>query len=329
MNTSFIITGGAGRVACSIPALEKYHRLNPYDDFNIIVHAWESLFWSHPLLQSRTYQAMQKGNFEQLIRHTRVVIPEPYQVHGFYNQRMNLIQAFDEQINNTDDHSDLNMNYLHLSDIELAASFEMLDKFKTEQKKKKVILFQPFGSSVRMINQVPMDQSNRSLTSNNSFRLISEMNKYALVLNASPPNFRHSQDTYSMFFDDPNANYFRRLMAFVYHCDYFVGCDSVGQHIARAFNKPGLVIMGATDEINYSYPEHFTVYRKPDRSPAYSPWRLSDVDVEFADRMNSGIMDFNQKEISDILGIIRKDVIGVPESAPLVPSALRSSINYN
>ena len=55
MNTTFIIDGGAGRVINSIPALEKYYKLNPEDDFNIIVHGWESVFWSNSKLQKRVF----------------------------------------------------------------------------------------------------------------------------------------------------------------------------------------------------------------------------------------------------------------------------------
>jgi len=54
-NTTFIITGGAGRVIAAVPALEKFARLNPDDDFKVLVYGWESLFWSHPLLQDRTF----------------------------------------------------------------------------------------------------------------------------------------------------------------------------------------------------------------------------------------------------------------------------------
>ena len=50
-NTTFVISGGAGRVVTAIPALEKYHRQNPDDDFKVLVHGWIDLFWSHPLLQ--------------------------------------------------------------------------------------------------------------------------------------------------------------------------------------------------------------------------------------------------------------------------------------
>ena len=36
MNKTFIINGGAGRVISAIPALEKFHRKNPENDFKVL-----------------------------------------------------------------------------------------------------------------------------------------------------------------------------------------------------------------------------------------------------------------------------------------------------
>lgn len=321
-NTTFIITGGAGRVVCAMPALEKYARLNPDDDFQIIVHGWESLFWSHPVLQNRTIGAHQKGTFDLRIKNTNVVIPEPYQVYGFYNQELHLAEAFDQEINQTNDHSDLNYNCLYLSEIEREGAKELIEKYKSEKKKKKAVVFQPYGSGVDIINKKPIDRSNRSLPQDCSLKLIQEMAKSAVVLNASKPEHRSRSDTFSVKFDEPNIDYFRRLIGLIYHCDYFVGVDSVGQHIARAFNKPSLILMGATHETNYTYPNEFDIYRKADRIPLYSPWRLSDVDVEFADRTNDGIMNFDSDDMKNILEIIAKNLGTTQADSDVTPKGL-------
>jgi hypothetical protein len=62
--------------------------------------------------------------------------------------------------------------------------------------------------------------------------------------------------------------------------------------------------MGGTCDENYAYPNHSTVIRKEDRTPVYSPWRLSDIDIEFSDRANDGIMEFTDDEFSDILNLV-------------------------
>lgn len=306
-NTTFIINGGAGRVICAIPALEKYAKLNPQDDFRVIVHGWESIFWSHPTLQHRTFGAHQKGTFEQHIKNARVMAPEPYHNQRFYNQKINLIQAFDEEINHTQDHKDLNLNCLHLSQYEIQKTQEFIERLKQEKKKRKVIVFQPFGSGAEIINNQVIDKSNRSLRMCDYVKIIQQLQNDCVILYASAPECRSNKDNISITFDHMHP-YHRTLMSMIYHCDLFVGCCSVGQHVARAFNAPGLVIMGGTNEKNFSYPEHFTIYRKNNRKPVYVPWRLSEIDCEFADRENNGLMSFDDKEIDEIISIIKKEI---------------------
>ena len=101
MNKTFIINGGAGRVVAAIPALEKFARWNPHNDFKIFVYGWESLFWSHPLLQARTYSIGQKGVFNDYIKNSELMIPEPYERRSYYSQSKSLAEVFDEEINNT------------------------------------------------------------------------------------------------------------------------------------------------------------------------------------------------------------------------------------
>lgn len=307
MNTTFLIDGGAGRVINSIPALEKYEKLNPNDDFKVIVHGWESVFWSHPTLQKRVFGAHQKGNFEHIIKDNRIVSPEPYRNHNFFNLRINLVEAFDEEINNTEDHSDLNYTCLYLAASEKARSKEHVDNLKNQHKKTKMIVFQPFGSSAELLGKNVHDKSNRSMESDDYFKLVQSLSTDAVIFYASQPQLRHKNDNISISFDEI-PGYHRTLMCLISNCDYYVGCCSVGQHVARAFNKPGLILMGGTNELNFSYSNHFKIYRKKNRTPKYIPWRLSDVDCEFADRENEGLMKFTTDELNEIISIIKTDL---------------------
>jgi hypothetical protein len=309
MNTTFIITGGAGRVTASIPALEKYHRLNPKDNFSVIVHGWESLFWSHPILQKRTFGAHQKGLFDSIIRKNKIVSPEPYHLNNFFNQRISLIEAFDEIINKTKKHDDLSKKpNLYLTEFEHSLTKDWLTHLKTEQKKRKIVLFQPFGSSVQAINKQPIDPSNRSLELKDYMTIVKSMEKDAVILFASHPQFRHPQDTYTVSFDDRPSPYLRTLMSIAANADLFVGIDSVGQYVARAFDLPGIVIMGATNDINFSFPDFFTIFRNKDKKPIYSPWRLIDTECEFSDRENDGIMKFSEEQMKELTGLISQSL---------------------
>jgi hypothetical protein len=78
--------------------------------------------------------------------------------------------------------------------------------------------------------------------------------------------------------------------------------------MARSFDKPGAIFMGSTFEKNVTYPNHFKIFRKPDRSPVYSPIRVGGVDSEFTDRLNDGIMTFSKAELKHWCNIINHDI---------------------
>ena len=83
----FSIDGGAGRAICAIPALEKYARLHPDEDWNIIIGGWDTLYFGNPLLQERTYSMDLKGIFKNLIKDSQIIHPEPYTLWQYYNQQ--------------------------------------------------------------------------------------------------------------------------------------------------------------------------------------------------------------------------------------------------
>lgn len=309
MNTVFILNGGAGRVVCSIPAFEKYAKLNPEDDFKIVVHGWDMFFWSNPILQDRVYNANQKGLFDFVIKPSRTIMVEPYHVHEFYNEQISLVEAFDVFINNTHDHSDLKTSgYLYLSTYEKEAARQYIAEEKCKKNKKYCVVTQPYGSGVEILNNKLHDDTNRSIKHDHYMQIVNHLEKDSVVLYASHDNFKNSSDTITVSFDGthPTLPFFRLMMALISECDYFIGCDSVGQHIARAFNKRGLVIMGSTIDKCFTYPEHFSIYRS--RKPKYFPWRLAEPDAMFSARANDGMMEFTEEQKAEINNIIDREL---------------------
>ena len=77
--------------------------------------------------------------------------------------------------------------------------------------------------------------------------------------------------------------------------DLFLGCDSVGQHIAHAVGTPVVAVMGSTFGVNVSYPEEemFDVLDMGEGLRQYDPIRIC-PDEESA-RLNDGIMAMNDK----------------------------------
>lgn len=309
MDTTIILNGGAGRIIAAIPALEKFARLNPENNFKVLVHGWESLFWSHPLLQNRTFSVGQKGIFEQYIRKNKVISPEPYYSYGYYNQLLSLAEAFDEEINKTEDHSDLDNAKLYISKPEQNSIRKIIQEYKEKHKKNKVLVVQPYGSGIGIVNNRPYDSSHRSLDVDDYLALVkklSHQNKDLLIFYFGDKAFKHPGDSVSVYFDEINTD-LRFYLSLISECDYFVGVDSVGQHMAHALNKPGLIVMGSTLEKNVSYPDYFTFFRNGIQ-PEYSPIRLSGLDCEFADRMNNDVMNFTDEQLTELAATINRNM---------------------
>jgi hypothetical protein len=304
MNTTFLLSGGAGRIIAAIPALEKYHRLNPHDDFRVVIYGWESLYWNHPLLQSRTYGVGTKGVFDNVVKQNRIVSPEPYHVFGYYNQTLSMAEAFDEVINGTDDHSDLDKPNLYLHSSEVLSARRMIQEALQQRNKKKFIVYQPYGSGIQMVNNRPHDPSGRSLDVDDALRLGRLMSQDAVVLYFGPNEYIHPADDFMLNARNIPGVDLRFFMAMTSQANAFVGVDSVGQHMAKSFNLPGLIIMGSTFEVNVSYPKHFKFYRSGIK-PTYSPIRIGGIDSDFADRANDGIMNFTSNQIEEMHRVVR------------------------
>lgn len=303
MKTVFMIDGGAGRAIASIPAFIKYNKTN--SDFRILVSGWDTLYWGIPELQDKVFNPDQKGAFEQfLLDADRVISPEPYRVPGYFKQEKSLAEAFDYLINETDDHSDLGVPILKTNRNEELQAANFMQQVKQQQQKQKTVVIQPFGRSMEKPNEnVLLDQSSRSINPDTYLKLVKKLStKYNLILFAEK-NFWMEQDTYTM---KPESD-LRMWSAFIDAADYFIGCDSVGQHMARALNKPGTVILGSTFAINTTYPNYFNIIER-DTPKVYSPIRISGLEGHLADRINESTVEFTDEEINKMYESIVKDI---------------------
>jgi len=306
MKKAIFIDGGAGRVIAAIPALLKLVKNNPDDDIRIFVSGWDTLIWGIPELQNITHSPDVKGNFESRIKDVDVTLsPEPYRLPSYYNLKTSLVEAFDEIINETNDHSDLEPPKLVLSKMEEKQAAGMIAQVKSEQQKQKTIVIQPYGRSAQRVDQVDIiDQSSRSLEPHIYLKLVKKLStKYNLIF-FGEEQFHHPEDSYTF-----KANIDLRGWASVIEsADYFVGCDSVGQHMARALNKPGTVIIGSTFPINTTYPDYFNIYEKKNVVKEYSPIRISGFESHLVDRINDRCMEFNDSEIDELYKSIVMDI---------------------
>ena len=304
MKKIFWIDGGAGRIIAAIPALIKYSKLNPNSDWAILAGAWDFLLWGIPELQDRVYNVDNKGVFDNIVKNCDVIVtPEPYRNPAYFRQEISLSQGFDREINNTTDHSDLLPPVMIFNHQELSVAKHTIQQLKSVQKKQKTIVFQPFGRGAKLDNDSVVDDESRSLSSSDYLKLVKKLSvKYNMIF-FGEPEFQLQSDSYA-------AKYtcdLRQWGALIAEADYFIGVDSVGQHMARAVGTPGTVIFGSTFPINTSYPDYFQILDRP-INKKYTPIRIAGVDVSLSNRLNESTVKFTDKELNDIYSSIVNDI---------------------
>lgn len=306
MKTIFYVDGGAGRVIAAIPALLKYGRLNPTADWNVVIPAWDALLWSIPELQDRTYGADTKGLWDNIVSKADVIYtPEPYRVPAYFRQEISLVEAFDQEINNTMDHSDLGIPRLVFNKAEEKWAANTVADVKQQQQKAKTIVVQPFGRGATLDRADVVDNASRSLSPDAYISLVKKLSVNYNMVFFGEPQLQIVTDTFTVKL--PNTTDLRMWAALIECADYFVGVDSVGQHMARAVGTPGTVIFGSTFPVNTSYPDYFQIIEKSGEKK-YSPIRITGLDSVLADRYNDRMMDFDENEIIDMYNKIVADI---------------------
>lgn len=303
MSTVICIDGGVGRTITAIPALLKYAKRHPKEEWYITVAGWDFMYWGIPELQKRTFNPETKGVFENVFWNAdRVITPEPYKVPKYYRHEISLAEAFDLEINGTDDHSDLPDLTFKPSYAEILKGKEHIHKAKCAQGKEKTIIIQPYGSTAALYPIGVFDDSLRSIPQAMYMTLIDKLMKdYNVIF------FGHGElydgKTYR---PDPDMT-LREWAAAIAEADYFIGCDSCGQHFARAMKKPATVVIGGTHEKNISYPDHFQIIKRHmPLEPA--PMRISWTQPHLANRLNEARIDFTYEEIEETYKAIVKAI---------------------
>lgn len=304
---AFFINGGAGRVICSIPAFEKY--AETHDDFIIVCEGGTDFYKGHPTLHDKVFDNWHKGLFENEIKHRDCVSPEPYREWHYYNQKCSLAQAFDIIINELDQPRDLSKPTIILDKSEIVQGFNIIEEIKAGTGKDKVLVVQPFGRSIeQMGSDFIIDKTSRSFSLNNIVQIINELKKdYAIVI-MSEIHFplEENEDKSKYKVARPQIPDMRTWAGVINAADHFLGCDSMGQHIARALDKTATVVTGSTYPINISYPNHpdFDIIDVGENRRVYSPIRIA-ID-EVSDRFNDESMELTKEQTKQIIDSVKK-----------------------
>ena len=308
---AFFVNGGAGRVISSIPAFEKY--AETHDDFVIVCEGGTDFFKGHPTLDDKVYDHWHKRVFQEHIKHRDCESPEPYRVWHYYNQKCNLAQAYDMEINGLEEPRELPKPTIHLNKSEVIAAYNIVEEIKSVTKKDKVLVIQPFGRSVEQMGEFIADPTSRSMSLTGVVDIINALKKDYAVVVMSELHFPVEENEEKYPIARPQISDMRVWAGVIEIADHFLGCDSMGQHIARAFDKTATVVIGSTYPENISYPGHkdFDIIDVGDGRREYAPIRIA-MD-ERVDRFNDEAMELSKKQIDEVVASCRKR-LGKPKA---------------
>jgi hypothetical protein len=292
---AFFLNGGYGRMLSSIPALENYANESDDKDFIIVCEGGTDVFKGHPQLDDRAFDVWHKKLFIDKIKDRDVVSLEPYRIWEYYNQKCNISQAFDIEINNKGIRS-LNKPALYLSKEELLIGKKIINDVKEKLNKNKVIVLQPFGRGIQNIDDYLIDPSGRSIDLEDLKCLIKKLqeNDFAILM-MSEVILDFSKDKFKSEVAIPQNMSLRQWSAAIKYADHFLGCDSVGQHISYSTETPSTIITGTTYPINVSYPDcdYFEIIDLGKNERVYDPIRI--MPDESVSRNNENLMTMNEE----------------------------------
>ena len=302
---AFYINGGAGRVIASIPALEKY--AETHDDFIIVAEGGMNFFKGHPVLHKYAYDSWHKNLFEDKIKERDSITPEPYRMWHYYNQKCSIAQAYDMEINGLDEPRDLPTPKIKLVKTEAITALNTIEEVKAKTGKDKVIVIQPFGRGAVVQGDYIIDQSSRSFHQSYIVDIIENLRKdYGVLIMSEfqfPVDKPGSKDLKPIAW--PQADI--RVWAGLIECaDHFLGCDSVGQHIAKSVGTTVTAVIGSTFPINISYPDDkdFDIIDIGEGKRIYQPLRLTGEDYQ--DMMDDECMEMTEEDIKKVITSCRK-----------------------
>ena len=250
-----------------------------------------------------------------MLKDRDLISPEPYRIWEYYNQKCSLAQAYDIAINNKGIR-DLPKPIIRLSKEELLMARQMITEVKEKTGKDKIIVFQPFGRGAHpdQISEKQKeegkqpditDSTGRSIELKNIWNIVRKLAKNygVMVMSEFPLDFQKHMSTPIA---TPMNIHLRIWMAVIKQANHFVGCDSVGQHVAYAFDKTATVLVGSTYPINTSFPdaENIDIIDLGKDERVYSPIRITSD--EMSDRLNEGIMAMDEQAEERVIKSVQR-----------------------
>lgn len=308
MKKTFFINGGAGRIICSISALEEYHKTN--EDFIVIADGNGQELFKGSSFQDKVFFSNHKNLFEDfIIKCDELVTPEPYHLKEYITQKCSINAGFNSEIN--DSLEELSPK-IYLSIAEQLEAQNIVKEVKAKSGKDKVIFVQPFGRGAELHGENILDLGSRSFMESDAYYIPEVLAQNYAVIVMSEFELKYRNEAIAQ----PKIPSLRLWGALIGASDYFIGCDSLGQHFAKALNVPATVVLGATFPTNVSYPNDvsFNIVDLGKNKRVYQPIRISST--EYQDMKNDGLMFIGEAKCKELIKDI-KNIVGV--SKEVVP----------
>ena len=270
--TAYVIDGGIGRVISAIPALRS---AAVERDILVIAGSWDLMYIGSGLNVIESTSSYLK----EATKDYNIIHPEPYHLKAVRDGKWNLVQGFDYLINGT---SEDMLPHFKASAQTQAQVHNILSPNPSPEPKRYVAV-QPFGSGGA--------SDGRSMTMPQLETVITALLEEGYTPVLLGTEFISGMENNPMVIQPQGMDYYV-FGAMISVCEYFIGCDSAGMHIARACGIPGTIVLGATSGARY-YPEWFHELRNPDRPLYTQTLRLNDKVLLEDSIASQGVMNFD------------------------------------
>lgn len=298
MKKIVLVDGGLGRCITAIPAVERLAEEHKEGVIVIASHV-EPFMYNNKI--ERVYSLSHPYLFEDVIEKNELLHPEPYTYYKYYKDKIHLIDSFSELLGvKAKDKPNL---YLEEEELDYGDSFRknLVAKFN-----KPILIFQPFGATAKIKKprktnithfREMEDKLNRSINYDVADKLIEKLKDKFTIVYFGDLLFANKD----VYLPTPKPC-LRQWFSIINEADAILSVDSALQHIARAFEVPGVVLTGGTYSSNITYEDFFKVYKRKDYPKAYNPIRIDSMDlITSANKKNLGAMDFDDKDIDKIV----------------------------
>ena len=190
-----------------------------------------------------------------------------------------------------------------------------IESLKNNTGKDKAIVIQPFGRGVVNTDGFIFDPTSRSFNVSDIASIINDLKKDYTVIIMSEFQFDTGESKHMHAI--PQVPDIRLWAGLIQCADHFLGCDSVGQHIARAMDTTATVVTGSTFPINISYPNEksFDIFDMGEGIRTYSPLRMTGEDMQ--DMENDECMTMTKDDVNKVIASCRKR-LGKPTTRKIV-----------